>query len=95
MLGAPVKAAVVAGAPPLILTAAVPAEPDSEARGDAHKIETHQLANEPDVVGAQEFTGEEAAAIVDECKSSEISLDTFSLVDDLGWTYSANSIDKC
>ena len=90
MLGAPVQAAVAAGAPPL-----PPAEPDAEARGDAHEIETRQPSNEPGVVGVQEFTGKEAAAIVDECESSKISLDTFSFVDDLQWTYSANSIDKC
>ena len=73
----------------------VPAEPDAQARGDAHEIETHQLANEHGVVGVEEFTREEAAAIVDERKSSEISVDTFSFVDDHGWTYLVNSIDKC
>ena len=95
MLGAPVQATVAAGAPPPLPAAVVPAKPDAEAGDDAHKIETHQLANEPGVVSVQEFTGEEAAAIVDECKSSKISLDTFSFVDDVQWTYSANSIDKC
>ena len=95
LLGVPVQAVVAAGAPPLLMAAVVPAEPDAEARGDACEIEIPQLANEPGVVSVQEFTGEEAAAIVNECKSSEISLDTFSFVDDLGWTYSANSIDKC
>ena len=73
----------------------VPAEPDAQARGDAHAIETHQLANEHGVVTVEEFTGEEAAAIVDEHKSSKISLDTFSFVDDHEWTYSVKSNDKC
>ena len=53
---------------------------------DAGKIQRDQLANEPGVVGVHEFTGNEATAIVDECKSSEISLDNFSFVDYHGWT---------
>ena len=73
----------------------VPAELDAKAEGDACKIETHQLVNEPGVVSVEEFTGEAAAVIVDKHKSSEISLDTFSFVDDHGWAYSVNSIDKC
>ena len=94
-LGAPDEAAAAAGSPPLLPAAVAPAEPDAQTRGDAHQIETHQLANERGVVGVEEFTGEEAAAIVDERKSSKISLDNFSFVDDHGWTYLVNSIDKC
>ena len=73
----------------------VPVEPDAQARGDACKIEIPQLANEHGVVGVEEFTGEKAVAIMDEHKSSKISLDTISFVDDHGWTYLVNSIDKC
>ena len=48
---------------------------------DAGKIQM-----EPGVVGVEEFSGEQAAAIVDECKSSKISLDNFSFVDYHWWT---------
>ena len=53
---------------------------------DAGEIQRDQLANKPGVVSVQEFTGDEAAAIVDEHKSSKISLDNFSFVDYHGWT---------
>ena len=86
---------MVAGASPLLPATAVPAEADGEVGGDVCEIQRDQLAKEPGVVSVQEFTGEEAAVIFDECKSSKISLHTFSFVDYHGWTYSANSFDKC
>ena len=79
MLGASVQAAEAAGSPPPLPAAVDPAKPDAEARGDTHDTVTHQLANEPGVVSGQKFTGDEAAAIVDKCKSSKISLETFPL----------------
>ena len=94
-LGALVQVAVVAGSPPLLPAEVVPAEADAEVGGDAHEIQRDQLVNEPGVVSVQEFTGEEVAAIFDECKLSKISLDTFSFADYHGWTYSTNSFDKC
>ena len=51
---------------------------------DVVEIQRDQLANEP--VSVHKFTGDEAAAIIDEHKSSKISLDNFSFVAYCGWT---------
>ena len=74
-LGAPVQAVAASGTPEPLPVTAVTAK-------DVHDAGKIQM--EPGVVGVEEFTGEQAAAIVDEGKSSKISINNFSFGD--WWT---------